>query len=235
MSSPNIQVSINLGGTQVIGTESQPYVKFPGYDLSDDFYRKNGINPDKIVERLVGQDGDPRPSIPYTSPNRDYANVRILATGGAFNHLGNLFYFTVPGKLRPDTFTNDAAGKKAIALANDYRVFVFPKNQEHGGKPLHPAESNRRQDNVFDTSHEYRKRNGKLGLWYLTFVSYTDKAESDDACHKALEDLKKKNGEDLDGTPVITTLKEINHLVDLGCVELRHRKSDGSQGFLWVI
>lgn len=231
MSNPNIKVSINVGGQQVIGAESRPYNKFPAYDFSDGFYKKNGINPDKIVDRLVGQEEDPRRSIPYASPLPDFADVRIQEITGGFNHLGSLLYYTVPGKINPDTFTNDAAGKKAIPIANEFRAFLFPKKD---GDPLSPAAPNRRQDNLFDTRNQYFRRN-PLGLWHATFVSYTDKADKDSYCQKALEELKEKNGVDLDGTPVLKTLKEIDHLVHLGCAELRHRASDGSQGFPWII
>jgi len=43
------------------------------------------------------------------------------------------------------------------------------------------------------------------------------------------------NGVGTDGTAVVTTLDDINNLVEQGVFQIVTRKLDGSQGFPWVI
>ena len=53
--------------------------------------------------------------------------------------------------------------------------------------------------------------------------------------HPKLLELAERNGTDLDGTPIIKRLSEINELEALGLLELIQRPEDGSQGFPWVV
>jgi hypothetical protein len=74
-----------------------------------------------------------------------------------------------------------------------------------------------------------------LGLWLLTFVSYTPAALATPAGQALLERLARKNGRDLDGTPIIKRVQDVELLHDRGLVELRTRPADGSLGPPWVI
>lgn len=201
----------------------------PAFDFSDDFYRANGLNPDAIVDRLEGQDAR---SVVEASPHPDFTDVRIVETTGGFRHNGNLFYYPVNGKVMPNTFTDDAAGEAAMEIANDFVAYIFPKAD--GGFPLKPAPPNRRQDNVFDDRNGYFSNN-PLGLWILKFVSWDGPNINDPDCQEFMDELAVKNGTDLDGTPILKEVGEIKDAEELGCVTLRNRALDGSQGFPWVI
>ncbi|MFQ5520314.1 MAG: hypothetical protein ACE5FK_02850, partial [Candidatus Methylomirabilia bacterium] len=110
-------------------------------------------------------------------------------------------------------------------------AFIFPKAE---GDPLSPAPPNRRQDNIFDTRNGYFGAN-PLGLWLLTFVSWDGTAVDSVQCQGVKGDLAGKNGRDLDGTPVIKRMSEIEGLEGAGCISLQTRALDGSQGFPWVV
>ena len=208
--------------------QDEPYDKAPAFDFSDEFYFENGINSELILDRKSGQDIR---SVVDASPDPMFADVRIVETTGGFSHHGDLLYYVVCGELQPDSFTNDRAGDVAREIANEYRAFLFPKAD---GNPLSPAPSNRRQDNIFDSSGGYFSNN-PLGLWRLTFVSFTDDAFNTTSGRRMLRRLRKRNGADLDGTPIIKTLSEIESLTRNGFVEIKTRANDGSDGSPWVI
>lgn len=200
----------------------------PPFDFSDAYCRDNGIDPARILNRVNGQDGT---SVFDETSDPTRRGIRVTETTGGFDASGNLLYYNIFGMVMPETFTSDDAGRRAMALANQFRAFIFPKRD---GDPLSPAPSNRRQDNVFDTRDGYFSAN-PLGLWILAFVSYTEKAFTTQEGQNALADLAAKNGLDLDGTSVITSASDIDNLAQKGLVTLRTRALDGSQGFPWVV
>jgi hypothetical protein len=207
----------------------------PPFDFSDAFYRQNGINPDAILSRVDGTcPANDMPSCSVvdnsnTDPNR--RNIRVRSTTGGFNHEGLPLYYNIFGMATPSTFTNDAAGQKAMNTANFFSAYIFPKAS---GDPLSPALSNRRQDNVFDTRNGYFTAN-PLGLWTAVFVSYTPAAFNTPEGQMTLAALAAQNGTDLDGTPIITQAIEVDDLGKKGLAVQRTRALDGSQGFPWII
>jgi hypothetical protein len=215
----------------------------PPFDFTDAFYLQNGIqavNPDNILSRVNGTCGNlndtPSCSVTDTTTphDADRGDIRVLSTTGGFDHEGNPLYYNIFGMVKPTTFTTDAAGAKAMEIANFFTAYIFPKAS---GDPLSPALSNRRQDNVFDTRNGYFVAN-PLGLWNAVFVSYTLAAVGSQptaVCKHALADLAKKNGLDLDGTPQIHMAIEVDDLEKKGCVVEKDRARDGSQGFPWII
>src|SRR6266849_9155910 len=146
------------------------------FDFSDAFYLQNGINPAHILNRIDGTcPANDMPScsvVDNSNTDPDHRNIRELSTTGGFNHEGLPLYYNIFGMVRPQTFTNDAAGQKAMAIANFFSAYIFPKAS---GNPLSPALSNRRQDTVFATRNGYFVAN-PLGLWTAVFVSYTPAA-----------------------------------------------------------
>jgi len=207
----------------------------PPFDFSDAFYLANGINPDNILNRVNGT--CPASDMPSCSvvdnsnndPNR--RNIRVLSTTGGFDREGNPLFYNIFGMATPNTFTNDAAGQKAMEIANSFEAYIFPKAS---GDPLSPALSNRRQDNLFDTGNGYFVNN-PLGLWTAVFVSYTPAALNTEEGQKILASLAAKNGTDADGTPMIRHVKEIDFLEGKGLAMEQTRAMDGSQGFRWII
>jgi hypothetical protein len=212
----------------------------PGpFDFSDGFYLKNGVDPLQIMQRPGNPD---RPASHWalddsnTDPTR--RGVRVTETTGGFDKDGNLIYYSIMGMLTPATFTNDSAGARAKAVAEDFRAFLFPKTtRKPDGSPgsviLSPAPPNRRQDNVFDTKTGYLCDN-LLGLWVVTFVVYTQQAFTP-AGQAALAPIAATNGLDLDGTPLLKRVDEIEALAAKGYVELRVNPEVGGQGPRWVI
>lgn len=226
----------------------QNFVKFnePPFDFSDEFYLVNGINPDNILRRPGNPDRNPNHWIEdnsVTDPTR--RGIRILETTGGWDRDGNLIYYSIMGDVVPETFTDDAAGVRARMLAEDFRAFLFPKTErDDEGNPINvklsPAPPNRRQDNVFDTKNAYFCEN-LLGLWIVTFVVYTKKAynalfrNGDPNARRVLEALIARNGRDLDGTPILNTVADIERLERMGLVELRFNPEVGGDGPRWVI
>ena len=87
---------------------------------------------------------------------------------------------------------------------------------------------------MFDTSSGYVTDN-PLGLWRITFPRFTDEALFTAEGQEKLDELRARNGTDLDGTPVIKRLSEINELEALGYLDLLQRPEDGSEGGPWVV
>jgi hypothetical protein len=208
-----------------------PSVSGPPFDFSNSFYLANGIDPSKILNRVGTATSASAFVVENSSPNANHSNIRITETTGGFDRAGTPLYYTINGMVTPNTFTNDAAGQAARAIANKFEAYIFPKAS---GDPLSPALSNRRQDNVFNTIDGYFVNN-PLGLWSAVFVSYTPAAFNTADGQKALAALAAKNGTDLDGTPIIRTPKELDVLEGKGFATEQRRNVDGSQGFPWII
>jgi hypothetical protein len=218
-------------------TSSNP----PPFDFTDQYYRDNGIEPTRLLQRVgtstnnslnwtTCQAGDPTPC-PNTDPNRN--QTRVLQTTGGFAFDGSLLYYSIMAFIVPDSFTNDSAGQDALKISNERQAFIFPIRHADGTYILSPALSNRRQDNIFDTSGDYLG-NDPLGLWLLEFVELTDFGISP-AGQQILAPYAQKNGIGTDGTPVVETLDDLNELVKQGVLKLVTRNLDGSQGFPWVV
>ena len=207
----------------------------PPFDFSDEHYLANGINPAKILNRINGTcPANDMPScsvVDNSNTDPDRRGIRELSTTGGFNHEGLPLYDSIFGRVTPQTFTKDAAGQNALAIANFFSAYIFPKAS---GNPLSPALSNRRQDNVFDTRNGYFVAN-PLGLWTAVFVSYTPAAFNTAEGRATLAALAEKNGLDLDGTPIIKKAIEVDDLGKKGLAVQRTRALDGSQGFPWII
>jgi hypothetical protein len=207
----------------------------PPFDFSDAHYLANGVNPANILDRVNGtcplSDMPSCSVVDNSNTDPDRRNIRVLSTTGGFDHEGNPLYYNIFGMLMPNSFTSDAAGQNAMATANFFSAYIFPKA---AGNPLSPALSNRRQDNVFDTRNGYTVAN-PLGLWTAVFVSYTPAAFNTAKGQQTLAALAAKNGTDLDGTPMIRQAIEVDVLERKGFAETKTRALDGSQGFPWII
>jgi hypothetical protein len=224
-----------------LNADDGPKTNPPPFDFTDNYYRSNGIEPTRLLQRAgtptnnalnwtTCQAGDPAPC-PDTDPNRN--QTRMLQTTGGFSFDGGLLYYSIMAFIVPNSFTNDQAGQDALKIANERMAFIFPIRHADGSYILSPALSNRRQDNIFDTSGDYLG-NDPLGLWILEFVELTDFGTSPDG-QKILAAFAQNHGVGTDGTPVVETLDELNALVDQGVLKLVTRNLDGSQGFPWVV
>lgn len=178
------------------------------YDFTDAYYSQNGIDPAKIAGRrevgpLAAADN---PIFPYQRP------VRALLTLPAYDDSGNEHYFTVLGGFDASAFTPNTAGQRARKIAESYIEYVFPRQ---GTDPVGLGAL--RQSVLLDMRNGYFSNN-KLGLWKHVWVSFTAKALTTAAGKKALNDLARKHGRDLDGTPIIAAVSEIDNLSANGFV-----------------
>lgn len=226
-----VPVASSLQPLAIVGQAQNLLRNEPFFDFSDDFYRKNGIEPTAIIAR-VGTPGVREadwafdPSV--TDPNR--TSVRIRQITGGWDKDGNLIYYVVPGFITESTFTSDEAGQQARAFAEDFRAFLFPKTTRNpdgsiANVELSVALPNRRQDNIFETKDRYSCEN-VLGLWLVAMVIYTQKGylawvTPSDPNNRLLRDIARLNGTDLDGTPLLQRLAEIDELLSRGLIEIR--------------
>ena len=179
------------------------------YDFTDAYYLKNGVNPAAIDgRRQVGPLAvEDEPFFSFQRP------VRATLTLPAYNHSGDFEFFTVLGGGGTGLFTNNAAGKKARSIADASPEYVFPRK---GTDPVGLGAM--RQSVILDMRHGYFSNN-PLGLWIHVWVSYTDKAFNTKDGRKELAKLAEDNGLDLDGTPIIKTVSEIEKLTKKGFVK----------------
>lgn len=183
------------------------------YDFTDAYYSQNGVNPAAIDgRRQVGPlAAEDKPIFSYQR------NVRALLTLPAYDHSGNVEFFTVLGGLSDAAFTANGAGQNARRIADASPEYIFPRQ---GTDPLGLGAL--RQSVILDMRNGYFSKN-KLGLWIHVWVSYTPKALDTAAGKKALADLAKRNGKDLDGTPIIKSVGEIEDLTKKGYVTQTRR------------
>ena len=196
------------------------------YDFTDEFYRQNGVDPSKIIGRRQGVAPLGVTDAPFFNYQR---NVRALLTLPAYNHSGSPVYWTVLGELNPDSFLNNAAGTLARQTADNMIEYVFPTRD---GNPV--GLGNLRQSVMLDMRNGSFSNN-PLGLWTHVWVSYTERAFNTSDGKKTLEDLRKRNGTSLDGTPIIKTLSELDNLFSKGLAAKRLRNPDGSEGAVYSI
>ena len=190
----------------------------PPRQFTDAEYLANGLDPTKFVDALNGSN--------QNSTLHPDGTIEINQVTGGFSHQGNLIYYTAISMITEEAFTDDAAGREARELADTYVAYIFPKRT---GAQFAPPFGNRRQDNIFDTRNGYHSNN-PLGLWKLAFVKWLDLADSADpgVCAELREELVAANDVDLDGTPAIHTVNEIEELREHGCILVRSRQPDGT-------
>ena len=197
------------------------------FDFVDPYYFQNGVDATKIFgRRQVTGNGN---SI-FDAPNFYFQrNVRAQRLNPAYSDNGTPTFWAVMGDLDNSSFTNDAAGATARAVANHYTLYVFPTRT---GNQI--GLGNNRQADIVDLSGGYFS-NDPLGLWLHVWISYTPAAFNTRDGQKMLADLQNKNGLALDGTPIIRTLSELNNLLSKGFAAKRLRNADGSEGPMFGI
>ena len=197
------------------------------YDFTDAFYRRNGVNPTKIVGRRNGADGI---SVIDTPVKYGQRNVRNLLTLPAYDHSGSPVFWSVMGEFFNDGFTNDAAGRRARQIADNMIEYVFVRKDAANQVGL----GSLRQSVMLDMRNGYFSNN-PLGLWTHVWISYTPRAFNTTAGRAALADLRRRNGLATDGTPIIRTLSELDNLLSKGLIAKRLRNPDGSEGPVYSI
>jgi hypothetical protein len=192
----------------------------PPFDFENSFYLANGIDPTAILGRPTGT--GPNSIIDNTPNGPNFNNIRLLDQTAAFDHSGHAIFFSVTGII-PSTaaFTNNAAGVHARQVADEFKVYEFPRaaNAQFATFP-------KRQDLLADLRNGYFS-NDPLGVWQINYVRYTPAATGTQAGQQALASLAQQNGVDLDGTPVIKKIDEIESLLQAGFVIIETPPVDG--------
>lgn len=205
----------------------------PAFQFSDAFYTANGIDAQEMRNQETVN------GVPASAPSRFGAFYRgqgdvFVADGDApdgrfiddtritihnmgFNAAGEmLFYPDPPAFLFGSAFLNQAT----LDLTNRSFVFLFPRtvpgpNTVGGceglpvsGDLLDPSPCNRRQDNIFDTGNGYLTKN-PLQLWRLMFVTWDGPDIATPACQAKIAELASRNGFDTDGTPNLTSVRQV--------------------------
>jgi hypothetical protein len=186
------------------------------YDFTDAYYLQNGVNPALIVGRMqpgTGNAVNDTPNFPFQR------NVRALLTLPAYDHSGNINYFTVLGGISANAFTNNAAGRQARAIADSFTEYLFPQ------AGTDPIGFTFRQSSLLDMRHGYFGAD-PLGLWIHKWVNFTSTALNTPAGRQFLNSLALRNGRSLDGTAIISSLSDINDLLSRGYITLTTRPNN---------
>jgi hypothetical protein len=183
------------------------------YDFTDAYYLENGVNPALISGRMEAGTGIAVIDTPIFSFQR---NVRALLTLPAYDHSGNINYFTVLGGISTGAFTANAAGQEARAIADSFTEYLFPQ------AGTDPIGFTFRQSSLLDMRNGYFGAD-PLGLWIHKWVNFTPKALTTRAGKQFLKGLARKNGKALDGTPIIASQSDIDDLLGKGYITLTTR------------
>ena len=177
------------------------------YDFNDAYYLQNGVNPGLVADRI-----QPGPNAVTDTPIFSYQrDLRILLTLPAYDHSGNLYYFTILGDFGVNAFTLNTAGRNARATAEKFFSYLFPQ------AGTDPIGFTFRQSPLLDMRNGYFGNN-PLGLWLHVWINYTPKALTTRDGKKFLDSLAAKNGRDLDGTPIIASTSDIDSLFSKGYI-----------------
>ena len=186
------------------------------YDFNDAYYIENGVNPALISGRMEAGTGiavNDTPIFPFQR------NVRALLTLPAYDHSGNINYFTVLGGISVDAFTANAAGQEARAIADSFAEYLFPQ------AGTDPIGFTFRQSSLLDMRHGYFGAD-PLGLWIHKWVNFTPTALNTGAGQQFLRSLAGRNGKALDGNPIIASISDIDNLLSRGYITVRTRPNN---------
>ena len=136
------------------------------YDFTDAYYLENGVNPALIVGRMQAGTGI---AVNDTPIFRFQRNVRALLTLPAYDHSGDINYFTVLGGISANAFTANAAGRGARTIADSFTEYLFPQ------AGTDPIGFTFRQSSLLDMRHGYVGAD-PLGLWIHIWVNFTPTA-----------------------------------------------------------
>jgi hypothetical protein len=189
---------------------------FP-HDFNDEYYAANGINAPYIVARRTGTDFL---SVFGESSNPAHRNVRVLITLPAYDENGGIRFWTPLGNLNEKGFTDDATGAEAREMAALYPIYVFPKTED----PQLASFTNTRQAALIDLSQDSIHYLGNpLGLRMVFLVNFTEKAFNTKEGFLMMQNLEKKNGLSLEGTPLIKDKADIDELLTGDFITLEKR------------
>ena len=197
------------------------------HDFSNEFYAANGILSKAIIGRRTGTD---MLSVFSPSSNPMHTNVRVIATLPAYGPNEEAMFWYPLGELNDNGFTDDKMGIVAREAALATPIYIFPTkvSDAAGGNFL----SGMRQAALFGPSETYYPEFvGKSPmLRRMVEVSYTAKAY-DKESQDMIKFMLAKNGQALDGMPIIRSMNDLVTLSKHELVEFSTKLwDDGSAG-----
>lgn len=186
------------------------------FDYSDKYYEINGVNPALIINRRNGADG--YSVFDYIRDER-FRNVRVTATSTAYDHNGRVLFWNNYGELFYESFLNKQAAETALS----FPIYTFPSAA---------VKNSERQSVVIDLG-DFNPAKNPLGLGVLVEVEFTDRIYTVKG-RQYLTELAKRNGESLDGTPIIRTVDEIQDMTRSNLITQRIKgiNDDGQPPFV---
>jgi hypothetical protein len=243
------------------------------YQLTDEQMLLNGIDPTRIIGGAgPGAGGPPGGGGPGGGNLQDLDGAGNPVPCDAFHtewrrgtyeachfYDGSPCYFTVNGQLDQDSFTDDAAGRRAFEIGEHFVIYEMVQNGPpeipnnpfpFGDPPIDPFYTNPffggfavgTQTKIINAGANYWEDN-PTGIWKIGFVRFTAlafNAIQDPGTyldeHAFLVDMATTNGVNSQGAvngglPLIVKGDEIFALVERGLASLRYRiGADGQPG-----
>jgi hypothetical protein len=238
------------------------------YQLTDEQMLLNGIDPDRILGGAGPGGGPPGPPTPGGGNFQDldehgnpvpcdefHKEWRRGTYEACHFYDGSPCYFTVNGQLDQDSFTDDAAGRRAFEIADHFVIYEMVQNGPpelawNPSVPIQPIATNPffggfavgTQTKIINAGPEYWQVN-PAGTWKIGFVRFTLKAFDAIANpltypdeYAFLVDMATTNGVNSQGAvngglPLIVKGDNIFDLVERGLASLRYRiGADGQPG-----
>jgi hypothetical protein len=248
------------------------------YELNHDFMRANGVDPDKIISTFVangdGVDPEDPNDVPGTGNNGSFSpwtadfdddgnpvpcdefhtNRRRTRYEGCHFYDGTPCYFMTTGQLDQDSFTRDAAGRRAFEIGEHFVFYEFTQ-QFQQSDPVLPEWPDGytpaplftdpyccgfavgAQTKIMNAAGAYWE-DDPIGLWKQGLVNFTTKARdclmdfvSEDCVF--MHDMTVANGMSSQqlGYPLVYTGDELFELSNRDMVSIRYRHGgDGAAG-----
>jgi hypothetical protein len=178
------------------------------HDFNDSFYQANGVVSKLIIERRNGAD---LLSVFSPSSNPTHSAVRVLATLPGYGPKGEMMYWFPLGELNHNGFTDDKNGVIARENALASAIYFFPVKVDNANGVF--SYNNVRQAALFApmTTYYADPPGSFIGLRLIVRVDYTAAAH-DPKFAGMMKYLMDKNGEAVDGMPIIQTIDDLEML-----------------------
>ena len=179
------------------------------FDFSDKYYEKNGLFSGMFLDRRSGADG--RSVIDFIR-DPDHREVRITEIFPAYGTTGETLFWNLYAEFGRVAFVPGPAGEEAHLIADRYPVFVFPSSK---------VRYSDRQSALIEIDDGYDAKN-PMGLGVAVRVEFTAEIYTKRGQY-VMQEMIKRNGASLDGTPIIRTAKEIGELTRAGYITQQTR------------
>jgi len=184
------------------------------FDFTDEYYKDNGIEASRLVDRRNGMDGQ---SVFDQTNDGRFRDVRITATMPGYADDGRAIFWNYYAGASRESFT-DLGGGDAMAIAYTYPMYVFPSSM---------VRNTDRQSAMIRMTNGYFDKN-RIGISAVFLVDFTIHSTTRSG-QRVLNTLAASNGRSLDGTPIIRTLAELESLNAQGLVTIRQASPENSE------